>query len=135
MEGAEVEIFPSSLTLPGGSEKSQFVLVSIPRATGEITVPGNRVVHGSHHARCLTSSGRVPLSPGYEAEVFGVYHKCDVKISGNPIIRVVSKLPQLGVRSFPALSTEGGVALEVVTGGRRASKAGLEKFDLLDGER
>lgn len=40
MEGAEVEIFPSSLTLPGESEQSQFVLVSIPHATGEIVVKG-----------------------------------------------------------------------------------------------
>ena len=35
-----VEIFPSSLTLPGGSEQSQFVLVNIPHETGEVTVLG-----------------------------------------------------------------------------------------------
>lgn len=40
MEGSRVEIFPSSLTLPGGSEQSQFVLVSIPHETGVVTVLG-----------------------------------------------------------------------------------------------
>ena len=68
--------------------------------------------------------------------MFGVYHKCEVKISGNPIIRVVSKLPQLGVRSFPVLSAEGDGAIDVGVGGRRTSKVGLvEKLDLMDGER
>ena len=67
--------------------------------------------------------------------MFGVFHKCDVKISGNPIIRVISKLPQLGVRSFPVLSAEGGGAMEIGAGGRRTSKAGMEKFELMDGER
>lgn len=79
--------------------------------------------------------GVSPLPAGYEATVFGVYHKCEVKISGNPIIRVISKLPQLGVRSFPAPSAEGGEAVDVGIGGRRASKVGMEKFDLMDGER
>lgn len=40
MEGSRVEIFPSSLTLPGGSEQSQFVLVNIPHETGVVTVLG-----------------------------------------------------------------------------------------------
>ncbi len=79
--------------------------------------------------------GVSPSPAGYEATVFGVYHKCEVKISGNPIIRVVSKLPQLGVRNFPVLSAEGGGTMDVGVGGRRASKVGVEKFDLMDGER
>ena len=40
MEGADVDIFPSSLTLPVGSELSPFVLVSVPRQPGIITVLG-----------------------------------------------------------------------------------------------
>lgn len=40
MEGSKVEIFPSSLTLPRKSEKSQFVLVNIPHETGIVSVLG-----------------------------------------------------------------------------------------------
>ena len=132
-----MDIFPSSLTLPGGSEQSQFVLVSIPRATGEITVQGKWVWSST----ILSPRGHLKvgvsfLTPGYEATVFGVHHKCDMKIAGNPIIRVISKLPQLGVRSFPVLSPEGGGgAVEEGVAGRRTSKSGIEKFDLMDGER
>lgn len=39
-EGAKIEIFPSTLKLPGGSEQSQFVLVSIPHEAGTVTVLG-----------------------------------------------------------------------------------------------
>lgn len=130
MEGADVEIFPSSLTLPGGSEQSQFVLVSIPRATGEVKVLGKGVwfLFGGVSWGCV-------FLTGYEATVFGIHHKCDVKITGNPIIQVISKLPQLGVRTFPVFSGDGGGAVETDVGGRRASRTGLDKFELLDGER
>ncbi len=35
-----MEIFPSSLTLPCGSEQSHFALVSIPHEPGVVTVTG-----------------------------------------------------------------------------------------------
>ncbi len=35
-----MEIFPSSLTLPGGSEQSLFTLVSIPQEPGIVSVLG-----------------------------------------------------------------------------------------------
>ena len=41
MEGVKVEIFPSSLTLPRGTEQSQFALVIIPHEVGLVTVLGN----------------------------------------------------------------------------------------------
>lgn len=62
--------------------------------------------------------------------MFGVHHKCSVKIPGNPIIRVIPKLPLLQARSFSSAPTA-----EATPSGRRTSKAGLDKFDLLDGER
>lgn len=68
---------------------------------------------------------------GYEATVFGVHYKCNVKIPGDPLIRVIPKLPLLQVRSFP-MPMAGG---EVGVGGRRLSKTSIEKFDLIDGER
>lgn len=71
---------------------------------------------------------------GYEATVFGVHHKCNMKISGNPFIRVIPQFPLLKVRSFPIQTAlEKGEGQGV--GGRRVSKAGIEKFDLMDGER
>ena len=148
MEGSKVEIFPSSLTLPGKSEKSQFVLVNIPHETGVVSVLGKEGGRGGERGgregggeggggrggerggrggegRCGLLS---VVLPGYEAKVFGVHHKCHVKIPGNPIIRVIPKLPLLQARSFP-------LAAEATHGERRMSKAGLDKFDLLDGER
>ncbi len=40
IEGSGVEIYPSSMTLPGGCEHAQFVLVNIPHETGIVTVLG-----------------------------------------------------------------------------------------------
>lgn len=70
---------------------------------------------------------------GYEATVFGVHHTCDVKIPGDPIITVVPKMPRLRVRCFPVAVSKEEEA-EVGLGGRRLSKASMEKFDLMDGE-
>lgn len=43
MKGVQVEIFPSSLTLPGGAEQSQFALVSIPHEVGTVEVLGEEM--------------------------------------------------------------------------------------------
>ena len=51
MEGSGIEIFPSSLTLPGGAEQSQFALVSIPHETGVVTVQGKSEVN-SQDSHC-----------------------------------------------------------------------------------
>ena len=68
--------------------------------------------------------------------MFGVYHKCYMKIAGDPIIRVIPRLPLLKVRVFPVLGTGGsGVCEDMYVGGRRLSKACQDKFDLMDGER
>lgn len=65
--------------------------------------------------------------------MFGVHYQCSVKIPGNPIIRVIPKLPLLQVRNFPVLTP--GAEDTGEPRQRRASKVGAEKFDLLDGER
>lgn len=152
MEGSKVEIYPSSLTLPVGPEESQFVLVSVPCETGLVNVLGKLTKGGLEwiislfpvpfHS-CFRSSnftegwGLFFFSlAGYEGTVFGVHHKCNMKISGNPFIRVIPQFPLLKVRSFPiqtAAASEKGEGQGV--GGRRVSKAGIEKFDLMDGER
>ena len=68
--------------------------------------------------------------------MFGVHHQCEVKTPGDPLIRVIPKMPLLRVKSFPAGSVgkreedrKGGA------GGRRLSKASVERFELMDGER
>jgi hypothetical protein len=57
MEGSKVEIFPSSLTLPGGSEQSQFVLVNIPHETGVVTVVGKSREGGRDRGGIIVRSG------------------------------------------------------------------------------
>lgn len=65
--------------------------------------------------------------------MFGVHYKCEVKILGDPVIRVIPKMPLMRVRCFPvAMSKE---EEEEGVGGRRSSKASVERFDLMDGER
>ena len=162
-----MEIFPSSLTLPGGSEQSHFALVSVPHEPGIVNVLGK--VWSCSIVQLYLWVGEsilealvmlllllllLLLFSGYEATVFGVHYECYKKVQDDPVIRVVPKLPLVKIKSVLVTTSEeeeegGGEGGKKECGVRRRSQSdavtdakkkkisqvGLNKFELLDGER
>ena len=72
---------------------------------------------------------------GYKAIVFGVENQCQVKIPGDPVVRVVPQLPQLRVKVLS--SSDSGDLKDAGTNNgmrRKMSKASIETLELMDGE-
>lgn len=70
--------------------------------------------------------------------MFGVHHFCHMKVQDDPLIKVIPKLPLVKVRSvLPSQPGDSGGAGEGERPDpvRRISRAGQDKFDLMDGER
>ena len=87
----------------------------------------------------LSLSPHLADTPGYRTIVFGVENECEVKIPGNPVVRVVPQLPQLRVKVLPS-SLDTSEFLGKGEGGmnngmrRKMSKASIERLELMDGE-
>ena len=71
--------------------------------------------------------------------MFGIENECQVKIPGDPVVRVVPHLPQLRIKVLPS-SLDPSELLGKGDGGmnnglrRKMSKASLERLELMDGE-
>ena len=76
---------------------------------------------------------------GYKTTVFGIENECQVKIPGDPVVRVVPQLPQLRVKVLPS-SLDPIELLGKGEGGmnngmrRKMSRASLDRLELMDGE-
>lgn len=88
---------------------------------------------------CLVSY-LVYLLPGYKTVVFGIENECEVKIPGDPVVRVVPQLPQLRVKVLQSDLNSNELAvgkseLEASNGmKRKMSRVSIDRLELMDGE-
>lgn len=73
---------------------------------------------------------------GYEVVLFGLRSKCLIKIPGDPIVKVVSPLPMLRVKSTRMVPLPSGCPKATPTkGGLSVTDEKNNVLQLMDGER
>ena len=92
---------------------------------------------------CVRCEVCVSFRAGYEHTVFGVRSKCEIKVAGNPIIRVIPPLPQLRlkiIRPFFIPHGDRDIGSADVSPfrrgeGMRSSVGPQVEIDMIDGEK